>query len=173
MLIETLRSVTDALATGSIGVNAQLASIQRDAGDPVPTSVVLITDQTRNFDLALGKTPTEQGYPMILVTINSPVDLKGEVVGTIRDAEIEVLIRYETQGTETDDLVRDTYYTLRAIERCLNQFHSNANASMRTRNGVHLQECLSMQHSTVETYEQGQQVLANISVKYLVRDTQP
>lgn len=172
MLLETIRCVTTALNTGSIGVNTQIAGLPVDNGDVVPPNIVYITDETVNLSLALNKAPADVGYPMLLVTILSPVDMAGEVVSTVRSSEIQVLIQYIASGIDTHNMVRDAYYTMRAVVRCLHDFHSNDHADMRNRNGISIQECLSLTHQTVETFEQDNKVVTGIIAQYLVRDSQ-
>lgn len=173
MLIETLRIVATALATGSIGVNTQLPGVPRDAGDPVPPDVVYFTDETNNLSLAMNKAPNDVGYPMILATILSPVSLQGEVVSGVRSGEVSVLVQYIATGQDTQNKVRDAYYTMRAVEKCIHQLESNDYANtLRTRNGIHVQELLSMTHQLVDTYEQDNKIVAGMILTYLVRDFQ-
>lgn len=173
MLIETLRAVADALNDVTIGVNAQLSGIPLDAGDPALTPLTLITDETNNLSLAMNKAPNDSGYPLLLVTLAAPVEMKGEVMSDIRSSEVRVLVQYIAQGSTTQNVVRDAYYAMRGVQRCLHDFHSNDNQSMRYRNGIQIQECLSMTHQLVDTYESDNKIVTGMLVTYLVRDSQP
>lgn len=169
MIIETLRIVADALANQTYGVNAQLPLVPLDGSDPVPSNVVTIEDETRNFDVALNKAPTDD-YPQLLVALNNEVEMQGQVVSSVRESTVEVIIQYVALGVQTDTAIRDGYYTMRAVTKCITDLFDNANESARTRNGVHAQELMSMRHGNSVTYEQDAKVSISLILTILVRD---
>lgn len=137
MIVETIRTWTDWLKDPTYGVNAQLANVPKDAGDPVPTNIAFIGDQTRDKVVAQWKEP--QDFPALYVTMDGPAVGAGEV-GTIhRDYDsVVVAIRYLVRNPDAEEALRDTFYTLRAIVRSVKDLAHNDQAPQRTRNGIYI-----------------------------------
>ncbi len=173
MLIETIRGVSEALVHSTIGVNAQIPTVNVDAGDPTPPLIQYITDQTRDLSAALNKQPVDNGSPTITVGINDNVEMKSEVVSGVRNSEVSVIIQYEALGVLTHSAVRDAYYTMRAVEKCLYAFELNDYAALRTRNNVFIVNSTSMIHTPMETNDASTSVITSLIVRYAVRDEHP
>lgn len=173
MILETIRTVTDALVTGSIGVNAQLTSLDYDAGDSAPTNILTITDETENYLAALNR-PAEP-TPSITVALNADVDMDGEVMTSYRDGEIELAVRIALNNDQVQNGLRDIYYYSRAIEKCLRDLARNENASMRLRNNIQVQEILEMTHRPVfrEVDDATTTLTGQLVVTWKVRDIAP
>lgn len=173
MIIETIRVVKDALADGTIGINAQLTTLDLDAGDSTPTDIATVTDETVNFEAALNR-PSEP-TPSVNVALNADVDLDGEVMTTFRDGEVELAIRVAVIEDQVHNGVRDIYYYIRAIEKCLRDLASNANAAVRLRNNVQVREILDMTHRPIfrEIEDSGTTLTGQLVITWLVRDISP
>lgn len=171
MILETIRMVADALATGSYGVNTQLASIPVGS-DSTPPSILLIADETRNDEVAVGRYPEE--YPCLVVTLDGNVELMGEVISDYRDAkQVTVMVRYVQSNIDTAQARTDTYYTLRAVQKCLRTFFSNLHAEDRSLNDIQVIECLSMTHVPMFENINDTMVTSGIRITMFVRDTTP
>jgi hypothetical protein len=171
MLIETLRMVADALATGSIGVNAQLASLPRDSTDEAPPAVIGVFDSTRSAQVATGRYPNV--FPSLVVTLDGNVPLDGEVMSNIRQAAVTVLIRYITKDIASEQGNQATYYTLRAVQKALRDFLSNTHSDMRSRNDIHITVCDSMEHVELFQPIDDASCTGGIRATFKVRDIQP
>lgn len=171
MIVETIRMVADALATGSYGVNTQLASLPLDTGDTVPANVVTIADETRDDEVAVGRFPSS--LPALVVTLDGNPTLQGDVVSGIRDGTISVVIRYLTTDVESSKSVTDTYNTLRAVARTMKTFNSNAQSAARSRNDVQIIECLGIE--VTQTFKQIDDAnnTGAVRVQFRVRDVAP
>lgn len=171
MILETIRAVADALDNATYGVNAQLASVPLDAGDSTPTSVATITDATRDYLTAVGRLP--QTRPCLTVALAEPVTMDGEVMQSDRNGEVDLIIRYGMDDADTEQGVRDTFYTLRAVVQSLRDFNSNDNASDRQRNGIMVLECTNIRHLPPFTVVADDTMCSGLFVTFRVRDTQP
>ena len=171
MILETIRLVANALATGSYGVNTQLSSLTLDVGDTVPPSLVTVVDETRNDEVAVGRYP--ETYPCLVVTLDGSVELQGEVTSNYRDAEVTVMVRYVQSNIETAQARTDCYYTLRAVQKCLKTFFSNLQAADRSKNNVQVIECLSFEHVPMFENINDTMVTSGIRIKMFVRDITP
>lgn len=172
MLVETIRMVADFLQDGTGGVNQQLSGMTYDGSDTAPPSIVTFADETRNLTAALHRTP--QSLPCLLVTIDDDTPLEPDVVSDIRYGEVTVLVRYISEDVETNEGNRDTYYTMRAVEKCLRDFLAdNGGSTNRNRNGIQIVETVRMTHTRLFENINDKQVTCGLRVTFKVRDTQP
>lgn len=171
MILETIRAVADGLANVTYGVNAQLQTIQKDGSDATPQNVVGVYDETRSDEVAVGRYP--KAYPHLTVTLDGAVDLQGEVVSGNRDAEVTVLIRYVQKNVDSSMGRTDAYYTMRAVQKALKTFFSNAQAADRNRNNIQIIECQGFEHIQMFDNVDDAMVTSGIRVTMFVRDAQP
>lgn len=171
MILEAIRSLTDGLANATYGVNVKLASLQLDGSDVRPSSIVTIADETRDSVVARNRLP--QTLPGIAVALQDAVTADGEVMTSYRDATITMSIRYGVDQSDTDIGNANIYYVMRAIEECLKDYHSNANASDRLRNNVIIGECTDMQIHPPYHPNEDNIIVGGLSVTYKVRDIAP
>jgi hypothetical protein len=163
--------VTDGLNNSTYGVSAQLVSVPTGSGEVLPTSVTAY-DETRNADVAVGRYP-EAWLPCLTVTLDGDVQLDGEVISGYRDATINVTIRYLTRDIEAHRGNSDVYYVLRAVQRALREFNSNANAADRTRNDVQILECQDITHINLFINIEDIYCTGAIRATFRVRDINP
>lgn len=153
MILETARMVSEWLADPLGGVNALLASTPRDPGDAEPADLATVTDETNDSDVARGDLPAN--LPAVAVSIDSIQDLDGQVMTITADGHVKVRIRVAVENPTTADAVRDLSYYLRTVQRSFRRFMAlDANDPARTRNGIYLESCLSMQLAIVWTKDQ-------------------
>jgi len=171
VILETIRCVADGLDNVTYGVNAQLVTVQVDTGDATPPQLAGVFDETRNDQVAVGRYP--ETYPCLVVTLDGQVSLQGEVTSNYRDAEVTLLIRYVQRSVDTSQARTDGYYTLRAVQKAMKQFFSNANASDRVRNDIQIIECLNFEHIQMFDNIDDAMVTSGIRVTMFVRDSQP
>lgn len=171
MIVETLRAVTDALATGSYGVNYQISNLTVESGDSAPPELVAVVDETRSDEVAVGRYPST--LPALMVTLEGNPTLQGDVVSDSRDGEVSVLIRYIVSESDTSKSVTDSYNTMRAVLRTLKEFNSNTQAQARLRNGIQIVECLSIE--MVQTFKNidDAYVTGAVTARFRVRDCEP
>jgi hypothetical protein len=147
MELEVIREIGDWLggvSTPTYGVNALLAGVPRDAGDPVPPNVT-VTDETRDAVTARGKGAqqiTESGA-QLQVLLFEDYEKEPELVTLgeeVQDSsELQVLIWYRRPDNATPAIAkRNASYTMRAVTRSLNRLMMNVSAAARERNQVQL-----------------------------------
>lgn len=168
MNLETLRCLTDGLNNPTYGVNAQLLALPLDGSDTRPTPVALITDESRNFDAALKLIPDT--LPAIYVLLASSTLDVFEMNGS-SESDISLMIRYLVEDSDSAGAIADTHYTLRAVEKALVAFNSNANASDRVRNGVQLYAMKEVIRDTVTRFSEDKVITAGVQVTFHARDT--
>lgn len=171
MILESIRSITDALDNVSYGVDVQLSNVSRDTTDTIPSALAGVFDETRSDEVAVGRFP--EVFPSLVVTLEGTVNLQGEVISSYRDAEISVMVRYVQDDTDGAKARTDAYYTLRAVEKCLRVFFSNLQAADRLRNNVQILECKLMEHVPMFDNINDGMVTSGIRVVMYVRDIQP
>lgn len=165
MMLETVRIVADHLASaGATGVSAQLAGVPRDAGDSAPTAPGVV-DETRSLDVAIGRAPTT--LPALTVALDDVVDMDPRTSQGTRDAEVALVIRYVCRGP-AQSATRDSYYTLRAVERSLDRL-----ALPSTRNDVTVFSCTDRRYVPPLQPLEDLWVVGGVRVTYQVRDNAP
>jgi hypothetical protein len=171
-MLELIRCVAAALNDGGIGVNVQIANVPLDAGDPMPAQINEVLDITTDPETALEQVPLD-GYPLLMVGSAEPVEWDGEVVSGIRNGKGKLRMYYANANTDTAAATRDAFYTVRALELCLNQFHANENWPMRIRNNIMIQECLGLVQEDIGVTIKDAKVVTSMLATYLIRNIQP
>jgi len=135
--LEAIRVLTNALTDGTTGVNARLAAVPLDAGDPIPPTLGLITDETRNSSAARGQLPElDAQFPCLLVGLHDAGNrLDAHQHQGVRDGTVHLLIRYAARQKDSKAGARDAYYTFRAVERCITAWLNGVDTA-RTMNSV-------------------------------------
>lgn len=165
-----------ALADETTGVNAQLDTVPRDAGDPRPPDVVGVLDQTLD-DLASRDPEGVVDWPVIIVRWVDLGDLEGTSPTGHRDALTAVVAAgYVTRKADTAAALRDAGYTLRAMQRALRalDLKDPNTAQERLRNGISLRAKRSLAvPGPLTVLENGVGVVAALHITCEVRDTEP
>lgn len=178
MKLETLRLLTAWLDDAVTGVNAEIPNVPRVSPDPQPTDLALVTDETQDIDAALGRMPDAERepekYPCLLLSQTADVTgMEAHVKpGPIRDAQVDVLIRY---GVLESDAVTGTQagdYTMRAVMRALDRFKASAESD-RLLNGIYVMACLAMEPVPIWQSQKDALCTAAIRTRWHVRDTLP
>lgn len=133
MILEVVRSLTDWLNDGSHGIVAQLATVPRDGGEPLPT-VGTIADETRSNLVAQQRLPSTPGFA---VNVQQIPMLDGEIQTIVGDGVAQILMRYGVSNADTQYATRDTSYVLRAAILSLRRY----NADTRSRNQIQIYSC--------------------------------
>lgn len=141
VILEPLRIVTDWLGDATYGVNAKLAVVPRDAGDPLPPSVQLIADETRSGPVARDRIPTPPAPgPVLTIACLDESNWNTELEDKHWDCEIfPIEIRYaDLDKVISQDGTRNAFYTLRAVRLSLKDLMLDPGVAARKRNGVEL-----------------------------------
>lgn len=168
MINEALRVIADALEAG---VNAQLEALPLDGTDTRPDPIISVVDETRDDGVAAGRYPED--LPAITVTLDGDANLKGSAMSDNRDGELSIVIRYIQNDTNNAEARQHGYNVLRAIQRTVHNLFDNANTADRTRNGIQVIDCLTL--DVVSTFQPiNDSMLASaIRLRLFVRDDQP
>jgi len=174
MHLEVVRSVADWLASGSTGINVEIANVPRDGGDAAPTNVAAVLDETRSDIVALKRIPDDQATPFVLVWVPDDGDFKA-VNQAKQDADsFPVMVAYVDRDTNAAAAVRDGSYVLRAIRRSLNRFHENGALASRTRNSIEVRNGNIRMRQVRPTLDlEGAVITGGIGITYAVRDVLP
>jgi len=167
--------VAEWLAHATNGATAELANVTRDAGDPSPTVIAGVLDETRSAIVAQGQIPEDQATPFLLVWHLQDIQW-GEENQAGQDAQgCEIGVAYVDRDSNAERALRDAGYYLRAVKRSLNRFHRNENtAGARTRNSVILRNGgLAMRMTRPELQLQDAFISRVIAVTYPLRDSAP
>lgn len=139
MLLDAIRTVADWLGDATHGVNAKLAALDFDGSDTAPSGTITIIDETRSNDAAINRDATT---PYIRV---AAADLRSAVADsplTELQGDVPLELTIVRSATAPKDVVRDLYYTTRAVLLSLSALFDDrlaAALTARTRNGVQLQ----------------------------------
>lgn len=133
---ELTRIVADWLEDGTNGVNAQLALVPRDGGDPQPANVTVV-DETRDNRPARGRVP-EDGLPSVVVAMQAMTHLTEQVTDDGYLAA-DVVVQYAAKNVDAWKVKRDGNTVLRAVMWSLRKLRrTDANHASRLRNQVAL-----------------------------------
>ena len=136
MILEAARIVREWLGHPTYGVNAMLALVPRDGGDPAPPSVVAIEDEVTNPRAAVGRPATS--LPALQVDVLGVDVIENQVVTDQGDGTCVVRIRYAAAKANVADAKRDGSYTIRAVAWSLRTLYRQSNEASRTRNSLRL-----------------------------------
>lgn len=171
MRLETIRMNAAAAADPVIGINAMIAALPIDAGDVRPGNHAIYNQADHTW---LARKTVSKGDDITLPAIGillQPSNIK-QVNTTIRDAQIPVIFAYLTRNPDSAEAQRDCSYAMRALLRFLRRFADNANAAMRTRNGVQLLHPIDdvQQGEAIQPWN-GVTVIAATELTWLARET--
>lgn len=176
MILETLRLLTNALTDGATGVNARLASVPLLNGDGTPPSLALIADETRNVSAAIGRLPDDETlYPCLLVGQPDGGNTLDPMTkaGPLRDATIQVVIRYGALDATAANAASDLFYTMRAVEQCASGWLNGTGGTALTASNVTVMYGTAMTHYAV-WQPVGDKCLAGaLTLSLYVRDAAP
>lgn len=140
-MIEPIRILADWLQHPTHGVNALLAAMPGDPGDPLPTLIATVLDETRDGPTALDLPPEDlERLPALLVRAVRPTDLAPSQVNLISLGEASLLVQYAIQEINPDEAMRQMYQTLyRAVPKSIARLLQTAEGDVaRHRNQVQL-----------------------------------
>lgn len=178
---ETVRIVADWLAgvtSAGDGVNALLAGVPRDAGDPVPPGVT-VYDATRTDWVAqrkIERADDDVQLPALAVLLLGAFEMDGTVATAYRGGTPTVLVLYLHRELVTEAALTAAGTTLRAVRQSLHRLHANANAAARQRNQIHLLLCTDMREippGLVQQLGVDLPVTAGLTFTYQARDWAP
>jgi hypothetical protein len=134
MITEMVRIVTAALMDSTIGVAAQLATIPREVGDPVPSAPTVLSEMS-DAQTALDQIPDGAG-PFLQVAggMLRETDI---TVTPSRRTEVELVIRYSIRSALTTQKLNEARQTERAVRRILSILPQQSDA-LKCRNRAQL-----------------------------------
>ena len=140
MIAEALRLTSAWLQHGTYGLNAQLAAVPRDAGDPQPANFTVFATEVDHEDAALGRLPT--AAPAVVITVESANVVNDEAAHEIGDGSVVLNVRLSvTADADAKDMKRDASYSLRALMWCFRKWVvQDVNATTRKKNSVAILE---------------------------------
>lgn len=173
MILEALRSWVDALEDSAIGVNAKLPGLPQDSGDATPPDILWVEDVTQDDDAFQGRLPPD--FPGLVVgPTGAAATADGEVAQTFRDArDVGVVTEYVAGKADLAEGLQDALYTQRAIMRTLEDWMSNSNDSMRTRNDVRVQRCTEIRFGSISVDDANGRIILPATFDFQVRDLKP
>lgn len=185
MSLEATRILADWLAPAQ--VNALVAEVPRDGGDPAPAAIQATYDRTRHGWVARNAAPRTGStvkFPALAVT--TPVDGQGTPAPAVYQPELRqaandalvlegtvtLVVHYLGRFADTEMGARDSGYTLRAVRGRLLQL-ARAPIAQRTRNGVQLVKLTALQQ--IDAYDERDDVVITGAVlcTWSTRETTP
>lgn len=114
--------IADALAHPTTGIAAEIASVPRPSGQPLPATPQIV-DETRFGPVARNMTPGswEVAFPVLAVTVER-VLYDAVTTGPLRRFDATVLVRYVIDNADTVTAQRDLHVVQRALLRVLSRF---------------------------------------------------
>lgn len=144
MILEAVRIVRDwlddATNPSGAGVNAKVALVPRDGGDPAP-GVVEFADETRADALAWGRLPSPSVAGRLMVTVEVGRvggNVDASIMPPVRNGEVPLVLRILRQTDTAASGTRDGLYVARAVLFSLAALNTNTASASRTRNNVAL-----------------------------------
>lgn len=175
MRLEAVRIVADWLGHPSLGVNARLAVMPLDGGDPRPAPVAAILDETRHAAAAFRRF---DGVPLpaLLVLVTEDAALRdGEILqpGDRADATLTVTVRYATRAWDAATAMSDGYYVSRAVIGALRRLHDEDQVAARTRGAIRLVSCERLTPRALAEEVEDTWLLGAVEAQYYVVDLAP
>jgi hypothetical protein len=174
MILEVIRSTADWLDDNTNGVNARLSGLPQDGSDADPPDLAVVADETRSGIAARRHVPQDQTTPLLMVFQPSPAELEAWVTTAIQDAEeVTVAYAYVARNVDSEEVVEDALYTMRAVKRAISDLMDPANVASRTRNNIVILNTTRM--SLIPTATQLEDAVAThvFLVGYRARDEAP
>lgn len=169
MILDTVRMVADWLNDATYGVNAVLAAVDLDGTDSAPAGTYTIQDETRDDDAAINRDGTP---PLIRVTSGDLRSLDGQSATYTHDADISTEITIVRDATSPAAVVRDCYYTARAVAKSVESlFGTSATAATaRVRNGVQAYAITNLSTAAIRVDEGDRPATLTVFLTVRVRD---
>ena len=161
MMHEMVRIVAAALRDTTIGVAVQLATIPREAGDPVPPAPTIL-DETSDTQTALDQIPDAPG-PFLQVGATALRE-QDTTVTPSRKTEVDLMIRYCVRSSLTTRSLNEARQTERAIRRILSILPQQSDA-LKFRNRAQLF------HVTTYTAEEHKAPIEDVGLVVVMRFT--
>lgn len=173
MLLEAVRIWADALEDADYGVNAQLASVELDGGDTRPPDVRWVKDVTRDTGAVEGRLPSD--WPGLVVGPSGfAARAEGQVTTEKRDAEdVGVTAEWVSGKSDLAAALRDGMYTLRAIQRTLDDLFETAQDADRSRNSVRLLNAQELEFGEIIIDDEAGRVVLPTTIRFYMRDDNP
>lgn len=171
MIIEVLRLFTTGLLNSTYGINQQIGSLDVFSGDTVPPNVISISDESQNIVVANSR--ILKPMPSIAVVQAGPAELDPNVLTTVRDGEVTIGIRYYAENSQTQNIRRNALYTMRALEKFLQDFFNDTNDADRIINNIQVCAVLDLRHESITAFEEDNILIGQLTLTLLVRDTRP
>jgi hypothetical protein len=171
MILETVRAVADWLEDATYGVAARLASLTYDGTDAAPSGTWTVTDETRDNDAAIDRPTAGHVLKVVAGEVRS---LAGEAATYLHTAQVPLEITVQRTATSPAALVRDLYYTQRAVLACVESLFDPSIAAAVTacsRNGVQLQVITALSVARVAPALDDNLGTGAVYVTVQVRDT--
>jgi hypothetical protein len=172
MILETIRLLAAALADGTTGINAQLATVPRDSGDPQPPNVTVVEETTSPW-AARGVNPQEITTPYAVVSQAGPLVMEGEAVATYRKGRLSVAVEILSPKSASAEATRALLYTARAVQRAVRVWLADASSALRTDNDVYVEIAEQWTQSPVVPFAADSMTLVELQFDLLLRDTAP
>ena len=161
MIQEMVRIVTAALTDGTIGIAAQLATMPREVGDPVPTAPTILSEAT-DLQTALDQIPDGVG-PWVQVGGGALRETDITVTPS-RKTEVEMVVRFSVRSSLTVRTLNEARQTERAIRRVLSILPQQAD-TLKLRNRAQLF------HVTQYTAEEHRAPVEDVALVIVMRFT--
>jgi hypothetical protein len=178
MILNVPRMLASWCGGATHGVNALLASVSRDAGDPLPPNLATIVAEADSGRVARSQLPTAR--PCLAISCDHVLDLDGQVQVNTADGKVKVRFRLAVEEADTDTAIAQLGIYLRAltwsIRRFVDERFNPANDPSRTRNGIYM-ETLEPQMASQIQWAPDQQdsstVTAYLIATFQARDLSP
>lgn len=173
MLLEAVRIWADALDDTGYGVNAKLADIELDGSDPRPPNIRWVKDVSRDRGAIEGRLPSD--WPGLVVgPAGTPARAEGQVSTDKRDArDVAVTAEWVSGKPDLADALREGMYTLRAIQRTLDDLFESAQDADRNRNNIKLLNADEVEFGEIIIDDDTGRIVLPTTVRFYMRDESP
>ena len=181
-MIEAARLIRARLVDATNGVNAKLAALALDGGDPTPAAFLdaNIVEAATDVRAALDR-PDEADsdpaglFPALLIAVPSVEWLDGEwaQLGERATCRVTVEVRLCLALVDPVAAARETSYRLKALEQCLRAFAHETDMTLRRRNGVELSVLERLQRATLTNPTDDGTVTGGVQSVWYASDANP
>lgn len=179
MIVEASRMFRLAVEHGTYGVNAKLSGLPRFPDMSEPRPVANIMDWTKD-DMAVRGEPGND-FPCIMIPQPEQFEMKGEVTTTIRDTEslgirLSAALITEATWAQTAEGAVEAALIVRAMQRCLATWLSNAKAGDRTADNVQVRDGRSLWWSlgiVISKDRPDEAIAGGVMLDVMLRDLKP
>lgn len=172
MILETVRLCAAALADPTSGVNAQLATVPRDTGDPQPANVSVVEETTTGW-VTRDIVPQDLTVTYVAVAQSGDLVMAGENMALYRAATVNLSVRVIAPISTSANATRALHYTTRAVQRALRVWLADASSAARTDNQVFVEIAESWTQSPVFDAVEDRLSVVTLTLSLRVRDNAP